>query len=86
MRVWGERTNVPAHCGEDDASAPAPVPVPEPTPEGRPEREDVVMHGPCVLIEAISCRVEGKTVEELGVNELFVFRGRWSSVYSHHRK
>ena len=41
------------------------------------------MHGPCVLIEAISCRVEGKTVEELGVNELFVFRGttcfRWTS-------
>lgn len=57
--------------------------MPKPTPEGRPEREDVLMHGPCVLIEAISCRVEGKTVEELGVNELFVFRGttcfRWAS-------
>ena len=57
--------------------------LPKPTPEGRPEREDVAMHGPCVLIEAVSCRVEGRTVEELGVNDLFVFRGttcfRWRS-------
>ena len=57
--------------------------IPKPTPTGRPEREDVVLQGPCVLIEAVSCRLEGKVVEELGVNDLFVFRGttcfRWNS-------
>ena len=57
--------------------------IPKPAPTGRPEREDVVLQGPCVLIEAVSCRLEGKVVEELGVNDLFVFRGttcfRWNS-------
>ena len=76
-----------AEEAEENADEMAPVlteaPQQKPTPEGRPEREDVQMYGPCVLIEAISCRVEGKTVEELGVNDLFVFRGttcfRWTS-------
>ena len=75
---------IKAECvDDDDEPEECPAPPPAPTPMGRPEREDVVLHGPCVLIEAISCRVEGKTVEELGVNDLFVFRGttcfRWRS-------
>jgi len=53
------------------------------TPMGRAERDDVAMYGPCVLIEAISCRVEGKAVEDLKLNDFFTFRGttcfRWSS-------
>jgi len=69
-----------AEANGDDASA---IEIPVATPMGRPEREDVALIGPCVLIEAISCRVEGKVVEELGVNDLFVFRGttcfRWRS-------
>ena len=73
-----------AECvDDDDEPEECPAPAPAPTPTGRAEREDVELHGPCVLIEAISCRVEGKTVEELGVNDLFVFRGttcfRWRS-------
>ena len=68
---------------DDDAREGGPPVVPKPTPLGRPEREDVALRGPCVLIEAVSCRVEGETVEELGVNDLFVFRGttcfRWAS-------
>ena len=73
-----------AECvADDDEPEECPAPAPAPTPMGRAEREDVELHGPCVLIEAISCRVEGKTVEELGVNDLFVFRGttcfRWRS-------
>ena len=73
-----------AECvDDDDEPEECPAPAPAPTPTGRAEREDVELHGPCVLIEAISCRVEGTTVEELGVNDLFVFRGttcfRWRS-------
>tara|TARA_B100001758_G_scaffold8190_1_gene6226 strand:- start:728 stop:1954 length:1227 start_codon:yes stop_codon:yes gene_type:complete len=49
----------------------------------RPEREDADMRGPCVLIEVASCRLEGKEVESLGINEMFVNRGstafRWKS-------
>ena len=41
----------------------------------RPEREDADMRGPCVLIEVASCRLEGKEVESLGINEMFVNRG-----------
>ena len=81
---------IPEECEDDvaDADPDATVDVStadelNPTPEGRPEREDVDLRGPCVLIEAVSCRVEGEVVEELGVNDLFVFRGttcfRWLS-------
>ena len=49
----------------------------------RPEREDADMRGPCVLIEVVSCTLEGKEVEKLGINEMFVNRGttafRWKS-------
>ena len=49
----------------------------------RPEREDADMRGPCVLIEVASCRLEGKEVESLGINEMFINRGstafRWKS-------
>ena len=73
----------PAASADDDAVRLDEDEIPAPTPLGRPEREDVVLRGPCVLIEAISCRVEGDVVEELGVNDLFVFRGttcfRWRS-------
>ena len=74
---------VNASKDDDDALELSKSYIPQPTPMGRPEREDVVLTGPCVLIEAISCRVEGEVVEELGVNDLFVFRGttcfRWNS-------
>ena len=81
---------IPEECEDDvaDADPDATVDVStadelNPSPEGRPEREDVDLRGPCVLIEAVSCRVEGEVVEELGVNDLFVFRGttcfRWLS-------
>ena len=73
----------PAASADDDSTSLDDDEIPSPTPLGRPEREDVDMRGPCVLIEAISCRVEGDVVEELGVNDLFVFRGttcfRWRS-------
>jgi len=49
----------------------------------RPETENAKVRGPCVLIEIKSCRVEGKTVEDLGLNDMFVNRGttafRWRS-------
>lgn len=52
-------------------------------PGARPESEKVKMRGPCVLIEIKSARVEGKVVEDLGLNEMFVNRGttafRWRS-------
>lgn len=52
-------------------------------PGARPETRDVDMRGPCVLIEVIRARVEGKTVESLGLNDMFVNRGttafRWRS-------
>ena len=73
----------PAASADDDSTSLDDDEIPSPTPLGRPEREDVDLRGPCVLIEAISCRVEGDVVEELGVNDLFVFRGttcfRWRS-------
>ena len=90
-----DAAQLPEECVDDDAAAAAADADPdatvddttadelEPTPKGRPEREDVDLRGPCVLIEAVSCRVEGEVVEELGVNDLFVFRGttcfRWLS-------
>ena len=77
------RAAAPAAAADDDATKLEDDEIPAPTPLGRPEREDVDLRGPCVLIEAISCRVEGDVVEELGVNDLFVFRGttcfRWRS-------
>ena len=49
----------------------------------RPETMGVVIKGPCVLIEVIRARVEGKTCESLGLNDMFVNRGttafRWRS-------
>jgi hypothetical protein len=39
-----------AEAAADGGDADADV-VLKPTPEGRPEREDVTLHGPCVLIE-----------------------------------
>ena len=52
-------------------------------PGARPETRDAEMRGPCVLIEIVRARVEGKTVESLGLNEMFVNRGttafRWRS-------
>ena len=73
----------PAASADDDSTSLDDDEIPAATPLGRPEREDVDLRGPCVLIEAVSCRVEGDVVEELGVNDLFVFRGttcfRWRS-------
>ena len=73
----------PAASADDDSTRLDDDEIPAATPLGRPEREDVDLRGPCVLIEAVSCRVEGDVVEELGVNDLFVFRGttcfRWRS-------
>ena len=55
----------------------------EPVPVGRVESTDVVMTGPCVLIQVVAFRLEGKTVEELNINDLFVNQGttcfRWRS-------
>jgi len=52
-------------------------------PGARPETREAEMRGPCVLIEIVSARVEGKLVESLGLNEMFVNRGttafRWRS-------
>ncbi len=50
----------------------------------RPETRRAAMRGPCVLIEIISAKVEGKLVESLGLNDMFVNRGttafRWRSI------
>ena len=52
-------------------------------PDARPETREAEMRGPCVLIEIVNARVEGKLVESLGLNEMFVNRGttafRWRS-------
>ena len=52
-------------------------------PNARPETREAEMRGPCVLIEIVNARVEGKLVESLGLNEMFVNRGttafRWRS-------
>jgi hypothetical protein len=52
-------------------------------PGARPETWRAALRGPCVLIEIISARVEGKLVEELGINDMFVNHGttafRWRS-------
>ena len=52
-------------------------------PGARPETWRAALRGPCVLIEIVSARVEGKLVEELGINDMFVNHGttafRWRS-------